>query len=141
MSNKNNRSELTDYERAQIKEIEAWKKEEPGVVSQTFGVILEPAAWVVRKIVPEKAVQGAIDGANSAAVWLTDTDDIKRDAHVNDLSDLRSGDLSECDKLADNSHNWALGIAISEGAVTGAFGIFGAPVDIPAIITIAIRTT
>ena len=131
---------LSQYEKVQLKAIQAWRKEEPGVVAKAFGLILEPAAWLIRKIIPQKAIQGAIDGANSAAVWLTDLEDIKRDGRVSRLEDLRKGDLEVCDGLSNNVHNWAIGMAITEGSGTGAFGLFGAPADIPLIITLALRT-
>lgn len=42
--------------------------------------------------------------------------------------------------MADEVHDWAIGLAVVEGTATGAFGILGAPVDVLAIITIAMRT-
>jgi hypothetical protein len=37
---------VTPYEKKQVAEIEKWKKEEPGVVSKTFGIVVEPLAWL-----------------------------------------------------------------------------------------------
>lgn len=45
-----------------------------------------------------------------------------------------------CDNLADEVHNWAIGIASAEGGVVGALGIAGMAADFPAIITLALRT-
>jgi hypothetical protein len=42
--------------------------------------------------------------------------------------------------MADSVQNWAIGVAVVEGAATGAGGILTAPIDIPAIIVIATRT-
>jgi hypothetical protein len=44
------------------------------------------------------------------------------------------------DKLANDVHNWAIGIASAEGAGSGAVGILSTPVDILTIITLALRT-
>jgi hypothetical protein len=132
--------ELNEYERAQVRAIADWKKEEPGVVSQAFGIIVEPLAWLVQKVVPESAIAGALDFASTAGQWLTDTEDILHEAEAKKVSELRPKNLQLSDRLADNVHNWAIGIAVAEGAATGAFGLFGAPVDVPAIITIAMRT-
>ena len=132
--------ELSEYEKQQIQAINAWKAEEPAVVSRAFGLVVEPLAWLVQKVVPEAAVRGAIDGASTLGQWLTDTADVLRDAGVATVAELRDVDLALCDKLADGVHNWAVGIAVVEGSATGAFGILGAPVDVPAIITIAMRT-
>jgi uncharacterized protein (DUF697 family) len=82
----------------------------------------------------------AIDASNSAARWLTDLKDILRDGGVARLEDLRKADLKTCDGIADTVHNWAIGLAVTEGTATGAAGIFGIPADIPLIITLALRT-
>jgi hypothetical protein len=131
---------LTKYEKDQVDTIEKWKKEEPGVVSQAFGFAIEPLAWLVNKVVPEKAVRGALDFSNAMAQWLTDTRDVVRDAEVSSLGELRNKDLALSDKLADEVHNWAIGVAVVEGAGTGLFGLPGAAADVPAIITLALRT-
>jgi hypothetical protein len=131
---------LSSYEQEQLGEIKKWKAEEPGVISQAFGVAMEPMAWLIRKVVPQSAIRAVLDFANSTAEWLTDTSDIKRDGEVQQITDLRYKDLKLSDKLANEVHNWAIGIAVAEGAATGAGGIFTTPVDIPAIITIALRT-
>jgi len=133
-------TDLTRYAREQLKAIEAWKKEEPGVISKAFGLVVEPLAWLVRKVVPEVAIRGALDFSNAMAEWLTDTADICRDGQIERIEQLRGKDLVLSDKLANEVHNWAIGIAIAEGGGTGVFGILGAPVDVPAIITLALRT-
>jgi hypothetical protein len=117
MSAKRGDPKLSKYENEQIKGIVAWKKEEPGVVSKAFGIAIEPAAWLLRKLVPQKAIQGTIDGANSAAVWMTDVKDIKRDAEITEIEELRHGKLERCDDLANNVHNWAIGLAVTEEPV------------------------
>lgn len=86
------------------------------------------------------AIRGVLDCANCAAEWLADSKDIKRDGEVENINDLRYKDLKLSDKLADEVHNWAIGLAVTEGAAAGAIGILSTPVDIPAIITIALRT-
>ena len=131
---------LTKYEREQSDQIKKWKAEEPGVISQAFGFVMEPIVWLIRKVVPQSAIKGVLDFANSSAEWLADTNDIKRDGRVQEISDLRTKDLKLSDKIADDVHNWAIGIAFAEGAAAGAGGILTAPIDIPAIITIALRT-
>lgn len=132
--------ELSPYEISQLAKIQEWKAEEPGVISKSLGVITEPMAWLINKIVPEKAIQGALDFANTAGEWLADQKDIKRDGEVDKIADLRVKDLALSDKLADTNHNWAIGFAATEGAATGACGILSAPIDIPATITLALRT-
>ncbi len=131
---------LTEYERKQLDAIQRWKAEEPGVVNKAFGIAVEPLAWLVDQVVPEAAVRGALDLTSTAAKWLTDTGDIVRDADVRSIEELRTKDLGLSDNLANGVHDWAIGIAVAEGGAIGILGILGAPVDIPAVLTIALRT-
>lgn len=130
----------SDYELAQISEIIKWKSAEPSVVSQAFGKALAPLAWTIKKVVPDKAVQGLLDGANEVGRLLTDKKDIVRKAQVVEIEDLQYLDLKISDQLAESVHKWAIGVAIAEGGTTGAFGLAGAAIDIPTIITLALRT-
>ena len=109
-------------------------------MSQAFGIAVAPLAWLVRQIVPEKAMVAAIEGCNAAGEYLADQNDLIREAGIKSISGLRKKDIQLSDGLADSCQNWAIGIAAAEGAVTGAGGIFAAPIDIPAIITLAFRT-
>jgi hypothetical protein len=131
---------LTLYEKQEIEKINEWKNAEPGVVTQAFGTLLKPVSWIVEKVIPEKAIQGLLDGANGVGRFLADTNDIKRDGKVSKIEDLKYKDLQLSDKLANEVHNWAIGIAATEGGITGAFGLPGTAVDVPTIITLALRT-
>jgi hypothetical protein len=133
-------NELNIYESTQLQKIKDFKNEAPSVISQGIGTVLKPLTYLTEKMIPEAAIKGALDFSNSAAKWLTDINDIKRDAKVTNIEELRYADLELCDKLADEVHNWAIGIASAEGGVAGAFGIAGMAADFPAIITLALRT-
>lgn len=132
--------ELTPYEQQQWNAIVEWKNEEPSVVSQTAGKALAPVSWLIGKVVPEAAMRGILDLSSSAAEWLTDTGDLTRDAGVSSLDELKTLGLQRSDELADEVHNWAIGIAGAEGAATGAAGIFGIAADIPMVLVLALRT-
>jgi hypothetical protein len=131
---------ITTYEKNQIKKIGEWKKEEPGTISKSFGLVIEPLAWLVNKVVPEKGMRAALDFSNSVGEWCADEGDILRDGKVTSIGELKSKGLKLSDKLADDVHNWAVGLAVVEGAGTGFFGLPGSAVDVPAIITFALRT-
>ncbi|RBW66123.1 EcsC family protein [Vibrionales bacterium C3R12] len=132
--------DLTPYEKKQIKLVRDWKLEEPSVISKGIGFVLSPLTWLVNQVVPTAAIKGILDFSSTAAEWLTDTNDILRDAKVTAITDLKYKDLELSDDLANEIHNWAIGIATAEGAGTGAAGVAGIAVDIPAIITLALRT-
>ncbi len=130
---------MTKYEDQQTKEIANWKADEPWEVSKALGLIVEPAAWLVQKIVPGKAMRGAIEAASSGGKWLADEKDIMRDGGVSSIEDLQEKDLELSDNLANTVHNWAIGAAVVEGTATG-WNPLGLIPDIPALITLAFRT-
>src|SRR4051794_12087117 len=103
-----NQNPITVYEEQQIEKISEWKNAEPSVVSQAFGAALKPITWVIEKIIPEKAIQGLLDGASEVGRFLADTKDIIRDGNVTKIQDLRYKDIELSDKLADEVHNWAI---------------------------------
>jgi len=131
---------LTEYEIQQIEEIRKWKEEEPSVVTTAVGHALAPIGWLINKVIPQKVIRGALDLSSSTAQWLTDTDDIIREAGVTSIADLKKHDLKVSDDLANSVHNWAIALALTEGALTGSAGIFGMAANIPIVITLALRT-
>ncbi len=130
----------SDYMMQQYALIKAWENEEPGVVSKTFGKLLSPVGKLISVVVPEKVIESAINAANAAAQYLTDTDDVLRDGKVESIDELRTKDLKLCDQMADSVHNWAIGVATTEGAAVGFAGLPGLAADIPFITTLALRT-
>lgn len=129
-----------EYEVEQVRKIKKWKKEKPGIIGQTFGIIFFPATWLFKRLVPLKAVDQVIGSANSVAKFLTDEEDIKREGKVFEIKELRKKDLKQLDRLADEVHDSAIAMAAAEGSATGLGGIGLLAVDIAAIITLALRT-
>lgn len=130
----------SDYLMQQYALIKAWENEEPGVVSKTFGKLLSPVGKLISVVVPEKVIESAINAANAAAQYLTDTADVLRNGNVESIEELRTKDLKLCDQMADSVHNWAVGIATAEGVAGGFVGLPGLVADIPFITTLALRT-
>lgn len=130
----------SDYLMQQYALIKAWENKEPGVVSKTFGKLLSPVGKLISVVVPEKVIESAINAANTAALYLTDTNDVLRKGNVESIEELRTKNLKLCDQMADSVHNWAVGIATTEGAAVGSVGLPGLVADIPFITTLALRT-
>lgn len=130
----------TEYEKSQVRAIVEWKNQEPSVVSKGFSMIAKPFEFVVSKVIPQSAMEGALNAANSAGQFLADEGDICRDGNVSNIESLRHKSLEVSDSLANNVHNWAITTAAAEGGVTGATGVAGIVVDVPAILTLALRT-
>ena len=133
-------SDRSNYENSQVKSIVEWKDQEPSVVSKGLGLLSMPFEFVVQKIIPDGVVQAILTGANSAGEFLADENDIIRDGNVTRVEELRGKNLKLSDDLANEVHNWAIGIAGVEGGAAGAFGGFGIAADIPALLTLALRT-
>ena len=91
---------------------------------------------------PSRSHCSALKGLNALASKFADRDDIIRDGGVGRIPDLRDRhikSLEDCDRLANNVHNWAVGTATVEGGVAGAVGIVGIAIDTPALITMGLR--
>ena len=131
---------ISAYEKEQYAEIVKWEEKTPSVVGQTLNFILKPVSWVIQQVIPAKAIEGALVASNKFAETLTDSEDIKRDAGVDSIEDLRHKDMELSDKLANEVHNWANGVATVEGGAAGYFGIAGMAIDIPTLITLSFRT-
>jgi hypothetical protein len=129
-----------EYEKKQILAIEEWRKEKPTVVNTALSYVMFPISIFIHAMVPEAAMRGAIDGTNTAAEWMADEGDILRKAQLSDIDALRKKSLMLSDRLANEIHNWAIGIASAEGVGTGMLGLYGLAVDIPFIIMFALRT-
>lgn len=133
-------SALSAYEEGESLAIRKWNDAPPGIMAGAMATAALPVTWLVQKVVPEKSIRAALEGANKLAEQLTDGDEILREGGVTSIVELRSGELERSDKLTDSVHNWAIGIAATEGAAAGAIGLPGMAADIPVIVTLAIRT-
>lgn len=131
---------LNDYETRQIEEIKRWKNEEPGVVGKMMGKIVSPFNWALERMIPTSTIEAALSITNVMAKLLADQKDMLRNLGLDNIFELRTRDLQLSDKLANDVHNWAIGIAATEGGITGAMGLPGMVADIPSIITLALRT-
>jgi hypothetical protein len=131
---------LSDYERTQLEAVQAWQGESPSVASRALVKLLSPAVFLLDRMVPLEAMEAAIEGARKAGLALTDVDDLLRASGVPRVDMLRGLPLEQCDQLASSVQRWAIGFAAGEGAATGAAGLLGIALDIPAALTLSFRT-
>ena len=59
---------------------------------------------------------------------------------MSDIGELAQKELAFLDKLAANVHHWAIGLATTGGIATGFGGAVTLAADIPATVTLALRT-
>nr|WP_321404979.1 EcsC family protein [uncultured Desulfobacter sp.] len=105
-----------------------------------MGTVFTPVSWLTQKLIPEKAIRSAVYTAIKAADKLTASGDIKKTANVSEIKELSQKELAFLDKLAANVHHWAIGLATTGGIATGFGGAVTLAADIPATVTLALRT-
>lgn len=132
--------QLNEYEAKQFAAIRAWKTEEPSVISKSLGTVFAPVSWLAQKLIPEKIIRSAIFAAVKAADKLTDSSDIKKAGNVFEIRELLQKELAFLDTLSDTVHNWAIGVATTGGIAAGLGGAVTHAADVPATITLALRT-
>ena len=131
---------MNAYEEGQYQEIVKWEKQSPNIAAQAINVALKPVSWVVGAVIPQKAIEGALTASNWLAESMTDKKDLLRDGGVQIIENLQHKDLELSDKMANSVHNWADVIVTAEGGGAGFFGLPGMVIDIPALITLSLRT-
>jgi hypothetical protein len=117
---------VTPYDRGQVRAIERWKAEPPSLLTQTSGIVFAPVGWLARRLVPASAVEKVLAAADAMA----------REMATGDAADT----LEACDTLAEAAQNRAVAAATAEGAAAGAAGLIAAPLDIPAMVVLSLRT-
>lgn len=134
-----------EYEQQQIRAIEEWEDRPPSHLARAVGFFSAPLTWAAKQVVPEPAMEQALNAAFQAASAVSGTEDLLTEARVlgfeaKDVTDFRDAPLHVSDCLAASVAKWGKGLAGAEGAVTGMTGFLGLAADIPALIVIAIRT-
>lgn len=119
----------TPYEQSQIDQIRAWRHEPPGVIERASAIALSPVARLLSGLVPSAAIEALLRASDWMAVKTIPA------SRTSDAADLQRRD-SEARQI----RNWAIAYAGSEGAVAGAVGLVSLPVDLPAVITLSLRT-
>lgn len=133
------RHELTVYERGQLAQLRKWKAEGPGWGTRLMSQPSMATARVVQSVIPVSALRAALKGFEKVAQKLGGPKAVLRRGKVDSLQDLRSQPLQTCDRLAQFEERAAIAAAGVSGVATGVFGVAGLVVDVPALITQALR--
>lgn len=120
----------TPYEREQIARIEAWRQEPPGLIERATGTALSPVSRLISSVMPPAAIEALL----RASDWMAEH--TIRETMPRDRHDV----LEPHDAAARAIRQWAMAYACGEGAVAGAVGLLSLPVDIPAMVTLSLRT-
>ena len=134
------KSELTAYEREQVRRIAAWKAEPPNALAELWKRISLPVARLVEKLLPDSLVRVAITKAYDVSELLAGQEAIRRRAGVKDLGELGQKPLKTCDELSIGVGISAEALGLVEGAATGAGGVITTLLDIPLIFVLSVAT-
>lgn len=131
---------LTDYERGVLAELSDWQRQAPSWGTRLLAKPSGVAARAVQNMVPEEALRYGLEQLNRVAHRFEDRDDVLRRAGVADEQALASQSLAAADHLAVQIARRAMVLGGAGGAVLGVTGVAGMVIDIPALLTLALRT-
>jgi hypothetical protein len=127
-------------------EVEAkdiFKKQLPTLTGQLVGSRLNTLGKYVAPVVPIQVIETFseyfFERTAELANSMSSTGRIAKRAGVDDIFELRTGDISRCDELVEGILEENRIIAMTEGGVTGATGLIGALVDLPFALFISLR--
>lgn len=118
------------YIDAVLREQDAYRSAGPSLLPKAVRSIAKPVALLTNRLIPGEVIEAAIRGADWAA-----SSSIRKAALDHDFTDLEA-----CDMAAADVRRWALGYAVTGGGAAGAFGALGLAIDVPATVTLALRT-
>lgn len=109
---------------------DAYRAAPPAVFPRAVRKVARPVSFLTNRLIPADAVAAVLKGADWAA-----SASIRRAAISHDFADIAA-----CDTAAADVRRWALGYAVTGGGAAGAFGALGLALDVPATVTLALRT-
>ncbi|WP_157966446.1 EcsC family protein [Oceanibium sediminis] len=116
--------------RAILAEQDAFRAAPPSLIPRMARSVSRPVGFLTNRLIPAEMVEAALLSADWAAGAS-----IRKAAITHDFADLTA-----CEEAAADIRRWALGYAVTGGGAAGAFGLLGLAVDVPATITLALRT-
>lgn len=144
---------ITGYDNIAFNEIQAWKNPNvgwPGRIMKTVNLPLEKTGDLVLSTpvigtVINKSIQGLTGVCNDVAQWSVQKEAIygefRKAGHngIKHETDVFNIELENIDRIVGWLALKYKGVALTEGAGTGMFGLPGIPVDLAALITLNLR--
>lgn len=128
------------YEADVLADFERWRVAPPSWGTRLLAKPSGKVAKVVQSMVPVEALRAALEHANRLALRLNDEKAILKRAGVGAVGDLRGLPLQQSDQLALQVRRRAMLMAGAGGAAFGLGGAAGMVLDIPALLTLALRS-
>lgn len=121
-----------------------FKRQLPTLTQQVVGSRLNVIGQYVAPLIPLQALETmseyVFEQAAMFANSLSSSQRIAKRAGVDDIFELRTGDVARCDDLVLGVLEENRLIAMAEGGLTGATGVVGAVVDLPFALVLSLRT-
>jgi hypothetical protein len=131
--------EENPYEAGVIRQIAAWQTQRPALFNRLAGGASRPLSRFLGRLIPETSIRAAVSSAYECSTWLANPGWLKSAARGVSLDELRTASLELSDALADRIGGVTQVSAFVGGAVTGAGGLFSAPVDVGMLMMIALN--
>lgn len=131
---------LNEYEARQADEIAAWKSERPSLVMAAFRGLSRPLSRLAARVVPRETIRALIAKAEAMSEKFGGPAETARMAGVHDIRELRDRTLEECDRLAVTISTPAQRQAMMEGAIAGLGGVVTETLNVPVLLTAALRS-
>ena len=122
--------EIVPYVSRVLAEQDAYRAAPPSVLPRAVRSVTAPLGALTNRLIPPEVIEAAIKGAD----WVAAAS-VRQSALDHDFESLEA-----CDRAASDVRRWALGLAVTGGGAAGAMGAMGLVFDIPATMTLALRT-
>ncbi len=130
--------DITDETR--LAAVQDWERQSPSVGIRGLGQTSGRVAHFFRGAVPVSLIEMALNSANDLALRSTSTSTLLRWAKLDSVDSLRTAPLATGDTLSRRVQRESMAAAATLGATTGLGGAALMAVDIPALITLCLRT-
>lgn len=115
---------------ALLAEQDSYRDAPPSALPRLARAVSRPIGVLTSRVIPPEVIEVALHGAD----WGAGAS-IRKAAVNHDATDLAA-----CEDAWADVRRWALGYAVTGGGAAGALGAIGLAADIPATITLALRT-
>jgi hypothetical protein len=143
LSDSQRRERLNGEQPVGVEAKEVFKKQLPTLTGQLMGSRLNTLGKYVAPVIPIQVIETFseyfFERTAELANSISSTGRIAKRAGVDDIFELRTGDISRCDELVEGILEENRIIALTEGGLTGATGLIGALVDLPFALFISLR--
>ena len=145
-------AKLNSSEQAILKEIAAWKAENPSFLNRATDFVSKPLSWLTEKLIPED-VRGSVSGVTETIVeklqdaskWTVNPEDVLKstrefEIEVSTIQGLRKANIHDLDHVSEKFIEQNTRVGAISGVGTGVIGWPGLIADLPALFLLSLRS-